>query len=1670
MGSAFVPARGVEQVPAARLSDRLPPKSSLSPNPLPFSVNPSTEELLRARVFAEPLVPVGGEPDAADNAAVAAALVGYANRGGLDDFSSLTQFLQEHPRSCWRAAVLTGLGIEYYRTAHYSMCLDAWRQAWALAPDAKDAKGKGLCDRAGAELAGMYARLGRMDELKAFFESANGRTFIGSSGEKINEAREGLWMMEHRPEIAFRCGPLALQRIKQSVEGRHAVDPLLDQAASSPQGCSLAQVADFSKQAGMNFQPAFRQKEDAAFVVPSVVHWKVGHYAALVRQEGDRYLLQDPTFRGNVWATRQALQAEASGYFLVPPGPLPEGWRPVETKEAGTVWGKGYVGTIDPGPITPRDPKKGPPICNGMMAPYAHLSTVNLSLVDTPLAYVPPVGPPVKFTVRYNYRDILQVGNPYYANLSAQWTCDWFSYINDNPQSLQADVTYAVGGGGYRTFTDFNTNTQTFDYEQYDQTLLTRISTNPICYQLLSQDGSKLIFSQSDGSVGTSRNVFLTQIVDPQGNALTLNYDANLLLVSITDAIGQVTTLTYGVPASGDIPAVPYLLTKVTDPFGRSATINYSGMVVGSLGFINEYGVFIFAPIAGWALSSVTDEIGMTSQVDYGQNQIALQYPLQGDTYSYYSYLVNLLITPYGTNTFNEIDGTNDLSRLLETVYPDGSRDGVEFNESPLIIPGSDAPSTVPQGMNAYNGNLVFRNTFYWSRNASAQAFGDYTKARIFHWLHSDQDYGSAIPESTKEPLENRVWYDYAGQSPGAGAMFAGANNLPTHAGRVLDDGSTQLFTFAYNGFGHITNLVDPVGRTFSYLYDTNGIDLLKILQTRGGANDLLFQAAYNSQHRPLTTTDAAGQTTTYTYNALGEMLTVTDPKNETTTFTYDTNGYLLKIAGSLPGSNDTVTATYDAFGRLGTVTDVSGYTLAFNYDALDRVTRVIHPDGTAEQVFYNKLDVSSVQDRAGRVTQFRHDSVRELTGTTDPLGRITTLEWCGCGALKALTDPVGRTTTWLTDVQGRRIAKQYADGSQVNYSYESTTSRLRQIMDEQHRLTLLSYNRDNTISSVDYGNNGISTPTLAFTYDPYYKRILTMSDGVGTTLYSYIPLTVPPVFGAGRLASVSGPLPNDAVSYSYDVLGRPYYRNMNGNVSTFGFDSAGRVIAATNALGSFGYSYDGASERILSVAFPNGVNESREYGTAMHDFVLENLTYQGTDPISTFTYTHDVPAQRIASWSQQIGTQPPNIYSFVYDAANQLLSAIITNSGLPVNTYAYSYDLSANRLNESIGGVTAVTSYNVLNQPATLSSFGTLRTNQWDAAHRLAVVTTGNQQTELSYDGLGRLAEIRLLLNGQQVTNRLFVWDGPRLSEEHDNHGTVIKRFFAQGVQLLTGTNAGVYYYTKDHLRSIRELTDASQNVRARYSYDPFGRRTQLSGDLTADFGFAGMFWSPEANLSLTHFRAYDAGLGRWLSRDLLTGAEMRQGPNLYAYVGNEPVGRFDPEGLAGTLPGLGFNTLTIGLATAAATEPGAVQELLVEIGDAAEPLAGAVEGLAVDAQAAAIDAGGAVASCVQTAIGYAGGPVSTAVEYADTLAPKVVQTVQSLAPVANNVAEDVVEDATELEWGNAWLQSMLQYREPLLGDLLDAEGNLTAEGLARWEETSWILNRHAELFGVPW
>ena len=305
-----------------------------------LAVNPSAQEIRDVRLFVEPLVPNGAGPSAEENRQLAEALHAHYQRAVADDFSGLEQFVADHPDSPWTPALLFNLGMDYYNTGWYSKALGAWEKAWPLLKDATDPASKALADRAVGELALMYGRVVRTGELAALLDSIKNRVITGSAEETVSAAKMDLWAIQNLPGAAFRCGSVALEEIRASRSLKSPGDLLVYNARSTTNGLSLAQLARLSWDLGLHYRMAAREK-GAALLMPAVIHMKLGHYAALMKEEDGRYLLQDPTF-GDTWISRRVLEEEASGCFLVPSGGvLPNGWRSVSEAEGATVWGKG---------------------------------------------------------------------------------------------------------------------------------------------------------------------------------------------------------------------------------------------------------------------------------------------------------------------------------------------------------------------------------------------------------------------------------------------------------------------------------------------------------------------------------------------------------------------------------------------------------------------------------------------------------------------------------------------------------------------------------------------------------------------------------------------------------------------------------------------------------------------------------------------------------------------------------------------------------------------------------------------------------------------------------------------------------------------------------------------------------------------------------------------------------------------------------------------------------------------------------------------------------------------------------------------------------------------------------------------------------------------------------
>jgi RHS repeat-associated protein len=85
--------------------------------------------------------------------------------------------------------------------------------------------------------------------------------------------------------------------------------------------------------------------------------------------------------------------------------------------------------------------------------------------------------------------------------------------------------------------------------------------------------------------------------------------------------------------------------------------------------------------------------------------------------------------------------------------------------------------------------------------------------------------------------------------------------------------------------------------------------------------------------------------------------------------------------------------------------------------------------------------------------------------------------------------------------------------------------------------------------------------------------------------------------------------------------------------------------------------------------------------------------------------------------------------------------------------------------------------------------------------------------------------------------------------------------------------------------------------NISAKYEYGPFGEVFCSVGDMAKvnPFGFSTKYTDNETDLLHYGYRYYSPALGRWMSRDPI---EEQGGLNLYGFVNNDPVNKWDKDG----------------------------------------------------------------------------------------------------------------------------------------------------------------------------
>jgi RHS repeat-associated protein len=699
-----------------------------------FTNNPTDLEIFNSRIFFEPLVPMDDKVVPAENQALARALRAFKNRKDPENFSALTSFLSAHPKSRWRPALEANLGQQCFETGYLTNALEYWQSAWESSRFQMRPNRKAVADQAVSHLLMLEARLGLMNSLKKHLSELGRRTLTGSVDARVKIARDGLWSMTHHPEIAFKCGPFAVNTLAKLSPPQHPIEvwETIRTAASTNHGTNLAQLQDWSRQVGLKLQIA-KRSTGAAIIVPALIHWKVGHFGAITAEENGRYRIEDPTFdeAGSLWVSKNAVESQSDGYFLVPAGKLLPGWRSVNREEAEKVWGKGMATTRDPSMTSfcPQQPltsgggggggggggPKPKPKCNGMASASAFSMNASLGIIDNPVGYTPPAGPDMQIEIKYNFNQGNQPGTFTFTNIGYDWNINWVSYLTVDGSN---NVTVRVRGGGYEKYNFPYATTPNLT----SQCLMANLGGGS--YQRKWPDGTVENFTLSDGT-----NTYLTSVVDPQGNAATISYDANYRITGVSDACGNAaTTFSYVSNTVGNVGF--YKVASITDGFSRSASFAYDSTTT--------------------KLISITDAAGNVSQFFY-------------DTSSTF---ISMLTTPYGSTSFYKYTPSGGGANPpvgLKVTYPDGSSAVIE------------------------NWIGEQKATYYWDREATAlyptdPASHNYQHCKITRWLFASATNSEApVGNWTRNPLESPVVTTYPGESV---QNFVGTSNKPTQVAR----------------------------------------------------------------------------------------------------------------------------------------------------------------------------------------------------------------------------------------------------------------------------------------------------------------------------------------------------------------------------------------------------------------------------------------------------------------------------------------------------------------------------------------------------------------------------------------------------------------------------------------------------------------------------------------------------------------------------------------------------------------------------------------------------------------------------------------------------------------------------------------------------------------------
>jgi len=1363
----------------------------------------------------------------------------------IGDREQMEQYVTANPDSTDTPWLRNTLAENYRHAGRITLALNHWAAVWQQLKNANDAVSHEEANHALAGQLELLTSLGRVESLYDLLKAAEGRNITDPQDrERIAKAREGYVMMLRNPGLNYRCGTLALAEIAR-IQGKPAstVTALVEEP-SPKEGISLLRLVQLSRQFGLGMV-AVKRMDSTPLPVPCIVHWAQNHYGALLEFRADlgmyRAIFGEPN-----WITAPDVDAEASGYFLIPESQRPATWPVVSDAECAKVLGRSYIYSINDAKdkgckVAPTHPGAKCPACDGMPAWWVTEPYINVFLADQPVSYTTSRGT-MDFRVTIKQRD--STGN-LFAYPRPGFLHNWYSriFIQGMPVTATQYVTNSGNGlittnhipvlttNGFTSWAatvDLGTGGQITYYSGtnanalYDEETKTWLQPS---YGQLADGTSYVVPGFPLGSSYTAPDSYL--LIPGTSYQYGYNYwndAASGFRMFHADGSVDRYGITYyrsnGVSGYYEEEA---LLTQRTDPIGNSINLKYEL-------YTNSTGVF-------FRLKQVVD------------------YDNKTNTFVYYSSTTNAIkqiISPYNQVASFAYDSTGNLTNITDAVT---NSSGLTWDSN-----GRISTLTTPYGITGFN--------YY---DADLPGTNDST-------LNGDIPVDRSVTVGDPGGGTNIYAYCFNSQS-GAGtpSQFAsGATPQGTPLG-TLDTGTNNVvghdYSAAYFRNSFHWNAMQAASLSTISVASMTTSDFAKArMQHWLGDSNNVFQTSLISVVQ-----DASPDGTT------PGQLTFYDYYGKTSKFLQGTNSQVAVIARAQPSGR----TEYDwkQYNSAGYVTkDISTYTLADNV-VRTRTNLFIYATNTISFVLSNTA-FSSAADTIlylnNSLTNYYINGWGETVPGT-PLFEVyeSSTNTCGAWSLSTFgTSKLNLPNILVASIDASGATNLYAytqvstviPGSSYIAWWNPTAPYFTNNITEAYnwnQYTINSYtlpiptritNAVGYVASATVDSNNRITSTHSFsgltttnTYDTngFLSKVVDLEIG-RTNSYTYLGGLVKTFTNERGLVTtytwdnlqrlVSKADSEGNISNIYTRLDLTDVKDKMGNWTHMGYDALQHMVAITNAnkevkLSSYcscgalewtrdaitnytHYSYDLAG-RLTGVQYPDGYTVSNYYNPLSQlietsdalGWVTNTYNLQGFLVLSANTFgviqsnNYDVLDRKQAS------TDNRGVASVsVFDAIGRVLTNIV--AGKITNSFTYS---NSGLVKSTDGMLTNVTLY--FNDPL---------------GHVLSSTNANGEVMKFGYDSSGNVTNI---VDGN-AHNSWFQFDTfSRLTNKLDHtQASVMRQTYDANSQLLTHwtPEKGTTTYVRDLVGRIR-TNSYPNDAPAVYTYDPNGRLSTMSNSVGA-------------------------------------------------------------------------------------------------------------------------------------------------------------------------------------------------------------------------------------------